>query len=202
MKYLWWATIAVGNGCIVDSPENVEFSPRLTRGVTYAANFPKDALVRMSSDAKKRTVLLDDIANTDRIKICSPRLVEFLKERKIKNVEYLPIKILNHKKKITATDYCIVHPIQLQDALDIKASKPTWSAIEKTEIFFVNNLIINQSKVDSMIKIFRLKNFHDPVLIEKKLAEEILAAGFKGCFFIRWSCGTSKIASFHQLNYS
>ena len=183
MEYLWWATVAVGNGCIVETPENVEFTPRFKRGVPYAADFPDDALVRMTSDSKKRTALLDDVANSDRIKICSPRLVEFLKARKLKNVEFLPVKILDHKKKVAAADYCIVHPIHLQDALDIEASAPRWSAIEKTEISNVKSLVIVPSKVDPEVRIFRLKSYLAPVLIEKTLADEILAAGFKGCFF-------------------
>jgi hypothetical protein len=183
MEYLWWATVAVENGCIVETPENVEFTPRLTRGVPFAAEFPKNALVRMSPDSKKRTALLDDVTNSDRIKICSPRFVEFLRTRKLKNIEYLPVKILDHKRKVAASDYCIVHPIRLQDALVVKASQPRWSAIEPTEIMTIKALVVDPSKVDPKVKIFRLKSFLDPVLIEKNLAQEILEAGFKGCFF-------------------
>lgn len=183
MDYLVWKSIPVGNACILDSPENVEFSPRLVRGVPYAAEFPKDACMRMSRDAKKRTALVDDLTNTNRIKVCSPRLVAFLKERKLCNLEYLPIKILDHKGKVAASDYCIVHPIHLQDALDLEASKPTWGHIAKTEINFVQTLVIHPEKVDPKVRIFRLKSFHDPVLIEKSLADEMTAAGFDGCVF-------------------
>lgn len=183
MEYLCWESIPVGNSCILDSPENVELSPRLTRGVPFAADFPQNAFMRMSRDAKKRTALVDDLMNTNRIKVCSPRLVAFLKERNLRNLEYLRIKILDHKGKVAASDYSIVHPIQLQDALDVAASKPTWSPIAKTEIQFVQTLVVDPSKVDPAVRVFRLKSFLGPVLIEKSLADEIAAAGFKGCYF-------------------
>lgn len=183
MEYLYWATVAVGNGCILDSPENVEFTPRLVRGVPYAAGFPADATVRMSKSARKRTALLDDVANTDRIKVCSPRLVAFLRERKIPALEYLPVTILDHKGKVAAKDYSIVHCVGLQDALDQSASQPVWSPIAKTEIQYVKSLVIDPRKVDPKVRIFRLKHFLDPVLVEKGLADELVQAGFQGCFF-------------------
>jgi hypothetical protein len=183
MEYVLWSTDPIPNGCILDSPENVEFTPRLTRGVPYAKDFPRNACMRMSSEAKKRIRLYDDVVNSDRIKVCSARLVAFLKDRKLRGVEYLPISILDHKGKVASRDYFIVHPLGLEDALDAKRSNPTWSAIAKTEIMYVQSLVIDPSKVDPKARVFRLKSFLDPVLIEKTLADEIAAAGFEGPLF-------------------
>ncbi len=183
MEYVVWECAAVGNACGLDSIENVERARALKRGVPFGDAFPGDARFRMSKAHKKDTVLTDDLSNTDRLKVCSPRLVDFLRKAKVGHVEYLPVRILDHKGKVASSDYRIVNPFPPQDVLDLKASGPQYSAIRKTTIMDVKRLVIDAKRVEPGVRIFRIKDFTDPVLVDRQLAEDIAAAGFVGPVF-------------------
>jgi hypothetical protein len=183
MNYVVWEYQPVGNVCMLESVENVPRWFDLTRGVPFANKFPAAAQFRMSKEYKKDTGLNDDLPNTDFLKVCSARLVEFLKTKALKNVEYLPVSILNHKGKVASKDYFIVNPIIPQAALDTAASKPKFNALSPEKIRTVERLVLDPRKLDPTVRLFRLEAFFEPVLLEKGLADEMTAAGFVGSYF-------------------
>jgi len=183
MDYLVWETVPVGNACMLDLLQDVEWDTNLLRGIPFLGTFPRDAHFRMSKRHKKDTRLTDDLWNMSGVKVCSPRLVQFLRDRQVPALEYLPVAILDHRGKVASKDHCIVHTIGLQDALDLKRSKPEYSPILPDEIDTVERLIIDPSKVAPDVRIFRLAAFLFPVLIEKGLAEEMEREKFVGPTF-------------------
>ena len=148
----------------------------------FKDTFPTTAQFQMSDDHKRDVGLTDDLPNTDSLKVCSARLVDFLRQKALKNVEYLPVKILNHKRKLASKDYFIVHPIVPQNALDAAASEPSFNDINPAEIDSVERLVLDRKKLDPKVRLFRLDAFFNPVLIDTKLADEIKAAGFVGSY--------------------
>jgi hypothetical protein len=182
MEYGVWTYQPVGNVCMLDGIENVPRWLDLMRGVPFKDKFPAAAQYQMSKEHKKETGLNDDLPNTDSVKVCSARLVEFLKKKQLKNVEYLPVSILNHKGKLASKDYFIVHPIFPQDALDIDASEASFNDINPDEIDSVEELVLKKRGLDPEVRLFRLKKFFNPVLIDKKLADEMEGAGFIGSY--------------------
>jgi hypothetical protein len=182
MEYGVWSYQPVGNVCMLDSIENVPRWLDLMRGVPFKDKFPASAEYPMSKDHKKETGLSDDIPNTDGVKVCSARLVDFLKKKQLKNVEYLPVSIMNHKGKVASKDYFIVHPIIPLDALDVQASQASFNDINPEEIDSVEGLVLNKRSLDPELRIFRLKKLFKPVLIDRKLADEMKGAGFVGSY--------------------
>ena len=183
MDYVVWGSVVIGNSCLLEDVVNVHRGSGLARGVPFAAKFPADAVMRMTQRHKKNTALIDDVASFSVMKVCSPRLVEFLRSKDLKNVEYLPITILDHKERVTSKDYCIVHPIHLQDTLDVAESEPEFNAIIPTEIDSVKRVALDPKRLDPEVRLFRLKGFFSPVLLDKAIADEMAARGFKGSVF-------------------
>lgn len=178
-----WQAVPIGNACTLEPIENVERHTDLKRGVPFAARFPRDATLRMDRKFKKDTGLTDDLSNMNRIKVCSGKLTEFLKKQKLKNVEFLPVTILDHKGKVASKEYTIVHPVGLQDALDVEASKPRFNRILKTQIDEVERFVVDVRRIEPGVRIFRLAGFYSPVLIDAELAKSIEAEGFRGSAF-------------------
>jgi hypothetical protein len=183
MEYVVWKSLPVGNACMLDDVENVEKSSGLPRGVPFVAKFPADAVMHMTDRHKKDTALTDDISSFSSLKVCSPRIVDFLRKKQLKNLEFLPITILDHKDKVASKDYCIVHPIHPQDALDLDKSQPKYNPIMKTEISDVAQLVLDPARIDPEVRLFRLKAFIFPVLLEKSIADEMAGMGLKGPLF-------------------
>jgi hypothetical protein len=183
MDFLVWQTVPVGNACVLDALQDVEYDTWLLRGRSFRDTFPRTAFFRMSKRHRKDVRLTDDIWNLSDVKVCSPRLVEFLRKKDVPGLEFLPVTILDHRDKVASRDYCIVHCIALQDALDVKRSKPEYSPILPDEIDEVERLVVDASRVDPAAGVFRLAGFTTPVLVEKGLAQDMGRQKFVGPLF-------------------
>lgn len=183
MEFMVWTSVAVGKACMLDSLANVENGFDLVQGRPRAEGFPANARFKMSAHHKKATELTDDVSNYSHLHVCSPALVAFFQRRSLANVEYLPVTILNHQGKVASDEYSIVHPIHLQDALDLKASQPSYNAVKKDQIDSVERLVIDARKLAAGVRVFRLRGFYHPVIIDKALADELEAEGFEGPAF-------------------
>src|SRR5689334_17546921 len=127
MDYVVWRWSAEGNSCMLVPPERIDRDWELYEGVPRAAGFPGDALFRMSDDHPRDMGLVDSLANIGTLVVASRRLKEHFEGKALKNVEYLPVTIINHKGRIASRDYFIVHPIVPQDCLDVQRSGPAYS---------------------------------------------------------------------------
>jgi hypothetical protein len=190
MSYLVWKATYAGKACHVLGIENVRFSHKLIEGHAYGNTFPENATLCMSPHFKRDTELVDDVMNADDLKVCSRRLVDFLKSEHLDNVEYLPVTILDHKGKVASKEYSVVNPVGLQDAIDMQASVPTLNA-SSHRVDAVERLIFVSSRIDPKVKLFRFAGLTRPVMIEKSLADALMAQNFVGLSFLNPSTVTS-----------
>lgn len=183
MDYLVWDHKNEGNSCMLLPPEGVDRDWELLKGVPRSIGFPDDAILRMSNDHKRNVGLPDNLMNLAGLAVVHLRLQRFLEARALKNVEYLPVAIVNHKRRIASRDYFIVHAVVPQDGLDVQRSGVTYNAIIPADVSSVDELVIDASRVDPDVRLFRLQSFGPPLIIERALSQEILLAGFTGTAF-------------------
>lgn len=183
MDHVAWQCAPVNNACRLGAFRGYERTYELTQGRPLAKVWPKDVRAGMDRDFKKATGLTDDLMNMDSVKVCSGRLVELLEKSGVKHVEYLPLTILDHKGKVASTDYFILNPVGLVDALDRKASEPDYNLIDKELINWVARTVLDPRRLDPERKVFRLAGLRLPVLVERPLAEAMKGAGMVGPYF-------------------
>lgn len=184
MDFVIWDDKDEGHSCVLQPPERIDRAWELHEGVPREATFPPDALFRMSDSHKRNIGLTDNLMNLSGLAVISQRLKELLAGRSLKNVEYLPVKIINHKKREVKERYFILHPIVPQDCLDLQRSGCSYNAIIPTDIDSVQSLVIDPARLDPDVSIFRLKDFGAPLLVRRDLSEAIGNAGFRGVAFI------------------
>ena len=184
MDLVIWSYKDEGHSCVLQPPEGIEQDWQLHEGVPRRATFPPDALFRMSDSHKRSIGLTDNLMNLSELAVVSGHMKEFLESRSLKNVEYLPVRVVNHKGREVKDRYFILHPIFPQDCLDVQKSGCSYNKIIHTDIDSVNALVIDPARLDPDAQIFRLKDFGAPLLICRALAEEILNAGFRGVSFL------------------
>lgn len=184
MDYLVWSRVDEGNSCSLDPLEGVDRDWELFEGVSRAKGFPAEAIFRMSARHKKNTSLTDNLINLTNLIVVSSKLKDFLQSKTLKNVEYLPVSIVNHKAKVVSREYFIVNPIIPQDCLDVKASGASYSDINPTDIDMVENLVIKPARIDPGVSLFKIKGYGRPTLIRRQLVQEIQRAAFRGVFFL------------------
>jgi len=180
---LTWQYAKVGNSCLLAPPSNIARDWDLVKGVPRAANFQPDARCSMDPGFPKLVGLTDNTRNPSSLIIASRRLQEFLAAKVLKNVEFLPISIVNHKGRVASADYFIVHPVYPQDCLDVDASGCEYNLLIKTYIDAVKRIVIAFNRLDPDVSVFRVKNFRSLILVMRTLAAELVAAGFSGLRF-------------------
>jgi hypothetical protein len=183
MEYVFWAKKDEGNSTMLKAPKGAGDAWELLEGVPRAANFPNDVTMRMSDRHKLAIGMPDSLMNMASLIVVSRRLREFLEKKTLPNVEYLPITVINHKDRVESAEYSIVHAVDSPDCLDRGASGPVHSAIIPTNVMSVDTLILDPSKIDPKVPLFRIKDFGYPCIVARPLAEEILQAGFTGTAF-------------------
>lgn len=178
--YLIWRTETVANALELDELQGVEDEWELNEGVPRANGFPDDARFTADPELPYNTLLVDNLYNIDELIVVSSRLKDFLESRELNRVEYLLVSILNHKGRVAADDYFIVHPIEPVDCIDQALSGAQFSALDDDTISRVDKLVFDESKVDNRRELFRPKFFPSVTLVRRDLAEALDAAGFTG----------------------
>jgi hypothetical protein len=162
----------------LDDPEE------LNEGVTMADRFPGDATFTMHPDFPYNLILTDSLRNTDFLIVASSRLRDFLEKRAILKVEYLPVTIINHKRRAVKDTYYIIHPVDHVDCLDLEKCGVAWSPIDSSVIDSMEQLVLDPDRIDQSRGIFRPKFFPDVTLIKRELALAMDMEGFTGNVWI------------------
>jgi hypothetical protein len=71
------------------------------------------------------------------------------------HIQYLPVSILNHKKRLASADYFVVHSHDVFDCIDVNKSGVQWNPLDKNEIVLCKQLVIKPKVVPADILLFR-----------------------------------------------
>jgi hypothetical protein len=163
--------------------EGLENDWELLRGISQAQTWPRDAAFRMD-DAFPEDLQMEDLQrNSPRVVLVSRRLKEFLEAKALVNNEFLPVAIINHKGRRVKAPYWIVHQVHLQACIDESRSILRPNSINPELISRVDKLVIDESRVQPDVRVFRPARFPFVVLFQRELAGEIAGEGFTGLSF-------------------
>ena len=178
-NYVVWKTKEVPNAFVLDALSKVEDRWEIVEGVPRAATFPFNVTFTVDPDFPHDTLLIDAFESTVAMTVISAKLKAFFEERTVRQVEYLPVTILDHKGR-PAAEYFILHPIYPVDCLNLKESEAKWDFIDDTTIGKVERIVFDDSKVDPELQIFKIKYLYDVIIVRRDLSEAMEAEGFTG----------------------
>jgi hypothetical protein len=170
--------------CVLETVENMAEPLDLIKGVKLARGWPKNVEFHMDPNFPKAVQLPDWVKNLPNGLIASGKLKQFIEAENPSNVEYLPIQIIDHKGKTASSDYFLINPHVLQDALDQKQSVIDWNPIDTELISACTTMVFDESRIDPKAKVFRLKHYPSKIVFQRDLASAIKKAGFTGIKFI------------------
>jgi|SoiMethySBSTD1v2_1073268.scaffolds.fasta_scaffold2293214_2 hypothetical protein len=162
--------------------QGVERAYELAYGVSRVTGFPSTATFRMHPDFPTDTLPSDNIVNVGDLILVSDRLRQFLETRHLEKVEFLPVTILNHKKRALRERYTLVHPIEPVECLDADKSGADWSD-DKDIIWDVERIVLRNKDIPKSRQLFRPRFFPKIVLVRRDLADAMSAAEFSA---VRW----------------
>ena len=179
-SYVMWSHMQIKNEVVLDKFMGFDIDWKITKGISVAKEFPDDAKFRMSPDRPNDTVLTDDLGNLLAMIVASDRLAEFLRAQGFDELEFLPVTIINHKKKPIKERYFIINPLNPIACIDKARSKVTMSRIVPDNIDDVFKLALDEKKIGDKRQIFRAAGLGGPVFVSRKLAAKLDKEQFSG----------------------
>ncbi|WP_341675043.1 DUF1629 domain-containing protein [Niveibacterium sp. SC-1] len=181
MDYLIWRYCDADGACSIMEPTGLDSIVPLKEGTPLLAELGGKGLsAAMNPESPDDILLLDNVHNTDGILVVSGHFRALLEAQSLRDVEFLPISIIDHKGRVASDDYWVVHPTNPVDAIDLVASDCKMSRIKKTRIQSMTRLVLRPGTVPADRALFRLQGLWGVTLVHRALADAITAAGLTG----------------------
>jgi hypothetical protein len=181
-NYFIWRNRYVEGKCVIGAPKQIEKAFQLERGISRAENWPAEVTCEMSQEFPKDIELTDNMHGAGFI-VISQRLRDFISEYSVTGVEYLPVQILNHKKKLASKDYFILNPLTVIDCIDTEPSEVEWSVVRKDFIESCARLVIRDEAIPADVHVFRPTHLPRRIFVRSKLVKALTEAGLESLYF-------------------
>jgi len=162
-----------------------ELEREMDLGARVAPTFPRDAHFSMRADRPKDVMLIDNFMSQGGLFVVSPRLQDCLKEETATaaDLELLPVSLVNHRGRIAATDYAIVHTCKVVDCIDQQKSQFKWNPINSAQMI-VSSLVLDPSKLTAQDLLIRPRYISHLILVRQNLAEKLMQQGLTGLWMM------------------
>jgi len=177
--HLFWGVHMIPHASFMNSLEGFGNDYKIRNGESVKAEYPDDVTLTWNPDFPDHTIMTDCLNNISSEIIVSQRVQEFLAKRNLPDVEYLPVKVFNHKRRPLKTPYYVVHPTQVLDCLDLDACGITWDR-RGTEAEEIEQFVVDPAKCHDLPPLFRLRPMQYYVVLSRELSEALDAFGVEG----------------------
>jgi hypothetical protein len=158
---------------------------RFDEGVPLRDWFPSPAEFPMNPDFPKSRKLYPLQATTIMgLIVASKELRATFEEVGCDNLEYLPIIILDHRKKVASTDYAIANVLHLIDAMDRERSVFDNNALLPTRVSGIEKLVLLEDRIPPDRHLFRMTNAPQFPIVSETLKKAIEKKKLGGMRFI------------------
>src|SRR4051812_16083058 len=177
--------VTLPNGiCNLGAIENVPNWARMMAGAPQTGQFPAEAQFKMDPDRPKDVKLADVLENMTSFLVVSERMKDFfVKENALKNNEVFEVGILNHKGRREQAKYFLIHQINRPKCVDEAQTVGTKSALTPDEYQALSKLVLDDSKIDPEVAIFRPAEYRKRIFFKRDLVDKIVKSGMTGLKF-------------------
>lgn len=178
-RFYIWDFEDVPNALVPDKLLNVEKKLKLLMGVPFGKDLPDGLQFSADPDYPDDLKMLDSFGNAESVIPISPKLKVFLESKKIPNLEFIPVEMLDHRDNAIET-YFLLHSTEVIDAIDKDETDLEVDDLNEEMYESVEDLVLVDDDIPEDIQIFRIKGLYDATCVSKKLADEISDNGFTG----------------------
>ena len=149
---------------------------RLLEGEPMGKLWPEDARIYLSSK-ESGSELGEYVANTESVLLAGKRFVAMIKKHcKDVPIEYLPVAIYDHRKRLISDEYCVVNPLGAHDCIDLKRSDTLFDDDDPKEVLSVDDIVIDKKRGAKAPNLFRPEHARTTYIMRYDLIDEIADA--------------------------
>jgi hypothetical protein len=162
---------------------NYDRSFELRKCIPLKDHYPSDVELRMDKDLPDDIELVESLYGPGTSLFVNNTVRQLFALSEVDNVEYLPLKIINHKGRAVEEPYFIVNILTRVDCIDTAQSQVEWNDINPDAISGVDKLIIDEAPLSEGARLVRPVHLDFAMLIHRSLAHEIQARKLRGFAF-------------------
>jgi hypothetical protein len=162
---------------------NVDDAYKLGMCMSLATSFSADAQVPMDPDFPEEIALADSLEATASLLVVNDRVRELFEANGVQNVEWLPVKVINHKRRPVKEKYYVINVLSSGDCIDIKNSVFEWNKIDQDMMSSIKKLVVDETRLPADVKLFRPWHMPYAMMIHRTVADAIMANGLTGFLF-------------------
>jgi hypothetical protein len=182
--YLVWRPGTMKDGiCKLKGLTGVPKSFQINSGVPRLQGWPAEAAAAMDPNFPKDLGLADSLDGANFL-VISGKAKQLIEQETAGKIEFLPVKIINHKGRVASEDYFVVNPLDVVDCIDKDASSVDLDTLNKDMIDGCAQLVLKENVIPQESKIFRTKFWSGRILIRRELAQKMQKAGLTCMNFI------------------
>ena len=164
--------------CVDETPENIDDAFEVGTGASCKALVR--GTLRARFHGKHKGMKLDDfVDNPSRWILCSERARAVI-AAECDNVEVYPLELLDHKRTPVGAPYFFVQVLGTVDCVDLEKSiykrDRAWAHL----FLSVYKLVLREEAIPSDLKLFRLKEKPEDIIIRSDLVARLREAGATG----------------------
>lgn len=161
-----------------------EFDSVLRKGVPLKRLMPPCPGYAMSEDYPERRALQAFQTNTLGLLVVSQEAREVLESGRGANIEFLPIRIIDHRGKVASAEYSIANVLGTVDCMDRERSVFKSSHLDPNVFTSCRKLVLREENIPADVDIFRLSSEPTTFLVTHGLKERLEARGLRGMLFV------------------
>ncbi len=181
MNYFIFAEKRDKSSAIIEGmPENGPAEWKYDEGEQLSRSFPSGATLRFSSNFPDRRELRDFIPNPLSALIVSPKARAVIEGLVRVRCEFLPVTVGDHTRSPVGKDYAILNILGGVAAIDMKRSKVVMGSIDKTQISYIDHLVIDAATIGPNDVFFRASMMRTLYIIREDVKSAFELAGLTG----------------------
>ena len=178
-KFLIWDFADVEGAYVPDELRDEDDESFDVLDVFSEKNIPKGLHFYEDEDYIGDELMLDSFGNTESVIPISLKLKKFFEDKKIPNLIFIPVKMLNDKDKVLG-EYYLLHTTNVIDVINKDETQLRVDSLNEKMYNLVRNLVLIDDKIPKNTQIFRVKGLYDVTCISQGLVKEIKNCGFTG----------------------
>jgi len=153
----------------------------LKKGVSCKDWFPEDAEFQLNDESGM--VLADIIPNSVLWRIVSDSLKKLLEKHASCEMEFLPIRIRDHRDQLITETYYILNILGTVSCMDRQKSDYDASALDESQVVTFRHLYLDTDKIPEHINLFRFGEERDMFMMRQDLMQILIDSGITGLAF-------------------
>ncbi len=169
---------------IDDSAADIPKQYQLLKGISRQNGWPDDVVFRFSDNRAEGMFLTDWVNNESGWLVISDRFKKLVEAFPVPDIEFLPVKINNHKGRLASDSYWIGNFLMLTEAVDREQSDFKEDRGNKGQIRHFDKLVVRKGTLQEGPPMFRLKESPDMVLAREDLVKALESKRLTGMKFV------------------